>query len=295
MIAPWGGFKIAANVSTGNVPRLETLNDPPVYSLGFSRPSLARPASSLISSPIFVKDFVFALVTIGVINPEGVATATATSTVSQNLDCLLTAHQVALIFGDKARARLTAYITQSLTLALTFCVFSFFRNAATFVNRTSTDTYSCGLLVFDSSKRLAMTFLTAVVGMSSCAVSGSIPDGGGVGVVFGADCLPVRVGTDGSLLEGSLFELGASISPMAARTSPFTKTPFGPVPEIFVPSSPLSCSKRLTEGHKRPLGRVTWFLLEDVEDAGADDAEDDAIEASPSTLAPPSPVAGGAT
>ena len=56
--------------------------------------------------------------------------------------------------------------------------------------------------------------------------------------------------------------------------------------------------RRLTKlqvGHKRPLGRVTWFLLEDVEDAGADDAEDDAIEASPSTLAPPSPVAGGAT
>ena len=52
MMAPCGGFKMASNRSTANIPRLLTLKHPPVYSCGLSFPSLARPASSRTAPPI---------------------------------------------------------------------------------------------------------------------------------------------------------------------------------------------------------------------------------------------------
>ena len=108
MMAPCGGFKIALNESTGNIPRLLTLKLPPVNSCGFKPPFRARPASSRTSSPIAVNDLASAPRTIGVIKPPSVATAMATSTSgSVTADALASSH-LAFTFGDALSALATA-------------------------------------------------------------------------------------------------------------------------------------------------------------------------------------------
>ena len=54
--------------------------DPPIYSFGLSFYSLAFVISSFVFVAICVRVFSLAFVTIGVINPCSVATATETST-----------------------------------------------------------------------------------------------------------------------------------------------------------------------------------------------------------------------
>ena len=62
-----------------NMPKLETVMVPPMNSCGKSFPSLARPAISLTLVEISASPFLSADVTIGVINPLPVSTATDTS------------------------------------------------------------------------------------------------------------------------------------------------------------------------------------------------------------------------
>jgi hypothetical protein len=57
------------------LPRLEIEKDPPWYSSGLSFPARARPARSLTVSLMSLTPRLSALVTIGVINPFGVATS----------------------------------------------------------------------------------------------------------------------------------------------------------------------------------------------------------------------------
>ena len=130
MMAPCGGFRIAEKLSTGNIPRFETENDPPVNSWGFSLPSRARFANSRTSAPIVLSDLESASRTMGVINPFGVATATATST----------ALSAPFISGTRLSARLTAYITQSFTEAFTPRCFKSTRSFSTPNRETSDET-----------------------------------------------------------------------------------------------------------------------------------------------------------
>ena len=59
-----------------NIPRLEIVNVPPIYSLGFNLFSLALPANDLTLLDISARPFWSALKIMGVIKPVGVLTAT---------------------------------------------------------------------------------------------------------------------------------------------------------------------------------------------------------------------------
>jgi hypothetical protein len=76
-----GGLITALNSSTPNIPRLLIVNVPPWNSSGFNLLSRARVAKSRISLEIWVIRFWSVLGIIGVIKPDGVATATDISTV----------------------------------------------------------------------------------------------------------------------------------------------------------------------------------------------------------------------
>jgi len=71
-----GGLMMAANSRMPYMPRLEMVKPPPWYSSCASLPSLPRSASSFTSVEICARPFWSALRMIGVIRPEGVATAT---------------------------------------------------------------------------------------------------------------------------------------------------------------------------------------------------------------------------
>jgi len=88
-----GGFMMAVKWLIPNMPKLETVNDPPCgrphlagtslmcsnertwYSWGCSLPSLAFLAKALVSAEMVARPFDPTSVTIGVISPVGVATA----------------------------------------------------------------------------------------------------------------------------------------------------------------------------------------------------------------------------
>lgn len=74
-----GGLMIAVKWSMPNMPRLEMVNEPPWYSSGLSLPSLARPASALVSAEIAARPLEPTSRMIGVMRPLGVATATQMS------------------------------------------------------------------------------------------------------------------------------------------------------------------------------------------------------------------------
>lgn len=75
-----GGFIIAEKFLIPNMPRLETVIVPPWNSCDCNFPSLAFVANAFTSLLIWIKPFVSALNTIGVIRPLSVLTATLTST-----------------------------------------------------------------------------------------------------------------------------------------------------------------------------------------------------------------------
>src|SRR5476649_2376760 len=74
-----GGLMMEVKLLIPNMPRLETEKPPPSYSLGLSFLSLARPARSFTSLEISTRPLVSHLNTMGVIRPEGMATAMPTS------------------------------------------------------------------------------------------------------------------------------------------------------------------------------------------------------------------------
>src|SRR6266536_6037944 len=75
MIPASGGLMTAVNWSMSNIPRFETENVAPVYSLGWSRRLRALSASSFASRPISASDFTSAFRITGVISPSSTATA----------------------------------------------------------------------------------------------------------------------------------------------------------------------------------------------------------------------------
>ncbi|KAH3678064.1 hypothetical protein OGATHE_000719 [Ogataea polymorpha] len=80
-IADCGGLRIDVNsVTAGFIPRLEIVMVPPWNSSGDSLFSLALLPRSLTSLEMVSRPLACAFLTIGVINPVGVATATETST-----------------------------------------------------------------------------------------------------------------------------------------------------------------------------------------------------------------------
>ena len=101
------------------MPRFDTENDPPINSCGLSAPSRAFFANAFTSAPIAVSDLTSAPVTMGVINPSSVATATHTSTPSNDFAAIVFASHPAFNAGTSRNARPTAYITQSFTLTFT--------------------------------------------------------------------------------------------------------------------------------------------------------------------------------
>ncbi len=80
MIAACGGLIIAKNLSIPYMPRLLIVKLPPVNSSGASLLTRALVARSLTVEDMLSKDKVLAFLTMGVRSPEGVATATHTST-----------------------------------------------------------------------------------------------------------------------------------------------------------------------------------------------------------------------
>ena len=76
-------------------------------------------ANAFTSAPIAVSDLTSAPVTMGVINPSSVATATHTSTPSNDFAAIVFASHPAFNAGTSRNARPTAYITQSFTLTFT--------------------------------------------------------------------------------------------------------------------------------------------------------------------------------
>lgn len=80
-IHAWGGLITAENSCTPNIPKLLMVNVPPWNSSGFNLLSRARVAKSRISLLIWDIRLRSVLVMMGVIKPDGVATATDTSTV----------------------------------------------------------------------------------------------------------------------------------------------------------------------------------------------------------------------
>ena len=74
-----GELMMAVKCEIPNMPRLETVMVPPMNSCGRSFPSLARPAISRIFEEISARPLRSADVTMGVINPFPVSTATDTS------------------------------------------------------------------------------------------------------------------------------------------------------------------------------------------------------------------------
>ena len=71
---------IAANSLIPNIPRLDTVMEPPVYCSSVNELVFANLASSLISLDITFRPLESAFLIIGVIKPSSMATATDTST-----------------------------------------------------------------------------------------------------------------------------------------------------------------------------------------------------------------------
>merc|ERR1719394_588226 len=78
-MASWGALMMAVNSAIPNIPRLEMVKVPPWNSSSLSLFSLALLASSLTSAEICWIGLLAASLTIGVMRPLGVATATEMS------------------------------------------------------------------------------------------------------------------------------------------------------------------------------------------------------------------------
>mmetsp|Transcript_10498 Transcript_10498/g.42447 ORF Transcript_10498/g.42447 Transcript_10498/m.42447 type:complete len:227 (+) Transcript_10498:549-1229(+) len=160
-----GGLMTAENSVTPNMPRLETEQVPPWNSCGLSLPSRARPARSRISAEIVERPLAAVLVTMGVMRPVGVATATETSMVSFGVGTPWIHDELAR--GTSRSASATALTTTSFTETLTpNCAWSALRNLATSPRSTRTEAYACGTVCRDSASLLAMTLRIVVAGVS---------------------------------------------------------------------------------------------------------------------------------
>merc|ERR550517_2453380 len=104
---------MAVNWLIPNMPRLDTVMVPPWYSCGASLPTLALPAISFTLSEISASPFASTPVTIGVISPLPVSTATDTSQVWNVL--INVSIQALLQSGTLLQARATALMTKSFT------------------------------------------------------------------------------------------------------------------------------------------------------------------------------------
>mmetsp|Transcript_751 Transcript_751/g.2916 ORF Transcript_751/g.2916 Transcript_751/m.2916 type:complete len:220 (-) Transcript_751:386-1045(-) len=187
----------------------------------------------------------------GVINPPSVATATATSTSGSVTAAARASSHLAFTLGDARRALAAAYKTQSFTEARTSLALSAARSRATDANETSAVTNSCGVFVLDSSSLDAMTLRIEVTGRSSQFSESSSGVGGwrdAVGDVEGFAFVVEGFSAAAADGEGT----GAAHSPMAARTSPLTSIPRGPVGVIVLGSMPDSARSLRTDGHIRP-------------------------------------------
>mmetsp|Transcript_1232 Transcript_1232/g.3859 ORF Transcript_1232/g.3859 Transcript_1232/m.3859 type:complete len:206 (-) Transcript_1232:877-1494(-) len=119
MMQACGGLITAENSEIPNMPRLETVKVPPWYSSGISLPSWARPARSLTAEEMSLSPRRSTPVTIGVISPVGVATATETSMESLKRFADCAASKLALASGTSRNASATARMTRSFTETLT--------------------------------------------------------------------------------------------------------------------------------------------------------------------------------
>merc|ERR1712059_198949 len=103
---------MAVNSAMPNIPKLEMVKVPPWNSSSFNLFSLALPASSFTSAEICCIDLSATFLTMGVMSPAGVATATLMSMLSNMWGSSATTF--ALIWGTYGKAVATALITKSL-------------------------------------------------------------------------------------------------------------------------------------------------------------------------------------
>ena len=101
-----------------------------------------------------------------------------------------------------------------------------------------------------------------MVGTSSCSCARGSRFGGGAGGagVFGVFIVVVVVVVVATFEAFEEAAFGASQSPIAARTSPFTSAPRAPVGVIVSGSNPLSARSLRTDGHMRPPLRSSLFF-----------------------------------
>mmetsp|Transcript_16847 Transcript_16847/g.23187 ORF Transcript_16847/g.23187 Transcript_16847/m.23187 type:complete len:288 (+) Transcript_16847:2681-3544(+) len=180
-----GGLMTAEKAAMPNMPRLDTEKEPPWNSSGFSLPSRARPARSFTACPMDATPRRSAAVTMGVMSPLGVATATEMSTLPSPL-CTdpAAAFQRALARGTSRSASAALLMTRSLTdTATSSCFFSCWRKSNSESISHSIVRYRCGTVALDSARRLAMILRMLELGMS---VNRSLTGPAGVGDSEGA-------------------------------------------------------------------------------------------------------------
>mmetsp|Transcript_19734 Transcript_19734/g.62777 ORF Transcript_19734/g.62777 Transcript_19734/m.62777 type:complete len:345 (-) Transcript_19734:516-1550(-) len=236
MIAAWGGLMMALNSVTPNIPRLEMLKVPPWYSSGVSRFSRALLASSLTSAEICWRDLDPASRTMGVISPPSVATAMAMSTCGLAVVPADAASHIAFASGTLVSATAHARTTKSFTDTLTPCSLRVERRTLMPSRRASALTYMCGMVVLDSRRRLAMIFLTLLLGTSVNFALGP-PAAAWAAAAGGA--WAAAAAAAGAWVWAAPAP-GFTPAATAASTSPFVMIPLGPVAVICVWDSPVS-------------------------------------------------------
>merc|ERR1740128_951078 len=146
------------------MPRLEMVKVPPWNSSNLSLFALALPANSLTSAEICWMVLPTASLTIGVINPAGVATATLISMLLCAIGSSFT--MVALSSGTYCSAVATALITKSLTDTLKPDLIYSCLSLETAVRLAVAELYPWGASCLESVSLLAITFRMLVSSMS---------------------------------------------------------------------------------------------------------------------------------
>ena len=108
---------MAVKCDIPNIPRFDIVIVPPINSCGCNLPSLALPANSLTVYEISARPFASADVTIGVISPEPVSTATDTSQVWCSL--INVSIHAEFTAGTLRHDSAVALMMKSLTLSFT--------------------------------------------------------------------------------------------------------------------------------------------------------------------------------
>mmetsp|Transcript_6924 Transcript_6924/g.12561 ORF Transcript_6924/g.12561 Transcript_6924/m.12561 type:complete len:395 (+) Transcript_6924:73-1257(+) len=234
--------------------------DPPVYSSGLSLLSRARVASSLTVADISGRLLVLAALTMGVMRPPGVATAMEMSAASCSCALLVAASHVAFTSGTSISASAAARTTKSFTLTLLPCAFSVARISVTAARSTCMRMYIAGMVVFDSSSRLAITRRICDTGTSTYSRPPSVDEGvgallaeeGGGACLGGVVCLGVGLVGEGFVVSACVARSLEGGLATASSASPFVTIPFGPVPQTSSTLMPAPASKRRAAGLARP-------------------------------------------